>query len=172
MNIEVRYQSRGGNTEGAAEKIAAEFAVTAKPVPEAYTYFGSQLTEYVDVLFLGGGVYWNQPHRDLDYYIRQLDPKMVGQIVFFSTNGGFFPHGQSVNHQLAVLARAHGLTVAEETVQINLYLHGFSLLNGSVLWDRIRLSFWSKKGGNIPEKQTRQLCDFADKLGKDLQLTD
>lgn len=59
MKIAVRYQSRGGNTKAVAEVIANSLGVKAEAVDNA-------ITQWVDVLFVGGGVYINRHFRDGD----------------------------------------------------------------------------------------------------------
>jgi len=49
MKVAVRYQSRGGNTQGVAEIIAQTVGASAEPVT-------TPLKEPVDILFLGGAV--------------------------------------------------------------------------------------------------------------------
>ena len=50
MKVAVRYQTRGGNTKAVAEAIAKAAGVKAKPID-------APISEPVDLLFIGGGVY-------------------------------------------------------------------------------------------------------------------
>ena len=77
----VRYFSRTGNTKEMAEAIADELGIEAVSVddPEAV------LTEYVDVLFVGGALYKFGLDEHLSSYLNRLDPDLVGKVVIFST---------------------------------------------------------------------------------------
>lgn len=78
MTTAVRYVTRGGNTKKLADAIAAEAGVEAKDcsVP---------LTGPVDLLFLGGSVYWGGIDKKLKQFIDQLDPAMVKCVATFGT---------------------------------------------------------------------------------------
>ena len=80
MKIAVRYQSRGGNTKAVAEVIANSLGVKAETVDSA-------ITERVDVLFVGGGVYMGKMDESLYNFLSELNSENVGQIVCFSTTG-------------------------------------------------------------------------------------
>lgn len=74
MKIAVRYQSRGGNTKAVAEVIANSLGVKAEVVDSA-------ITEWVDVLFIGGGVYMGKMDESLYNFLSELNSENVGQIV-------------------------------------------------------------------------------------------
>jgi hypothetical protein len=81
VKIEIRYQSRGGNTRAMAEVIAESLGLKAEPID-------IPLNEKVDLLFLGGGVYkWDADTQLIDY-LGKLDSNKIVQIVPFSTSGG------------------------------------------------------------------------------------
>ncbi|MFD0896584.1 flavodoxin family protein [Loigolactobacillus binensis] len=79
MKIAVRYYSRGGNAKKVAEAIAQAAGVVAKDcsVPVA---------EPVDLLFLGGSVYWAGLDKHFKQFIAQLDPAMVKHAATFGTS--------------------------------------------------------------------------------------
>lgn len=78
MNIEVRYVSRSGNTKKLADAIAKAAGVRAKDcsVP---------ITEPVDLLFLGGSMYWGGVDKRLKQFIEGLDPAKVKRAAAFGT---------------------------------------------------------------------------------------
>ena len=81
MKTAVRYYSKLGNTKKIAEAIAEEIAVRAVPVTEE-----PNLTEYIDVLFLGGAPYANIMAPQLRDYAERLSPDKVGLVVLFTTS--------------------------------------------------------------------------------------
>ncbi|WP_223804628.1 flavodoxin family protein [Lactococcus protaetiae] len=78
MKYAVRYASRGGNTKAVAEVIADKVGVKALHAYEP-------ITEEVDVLFVGGGVLFNSPTKELKEFLASLDGTKVKEIVAFST---------------------------------------------------------------------------------------
>ncbi len=78
----VRYYSRSGNTKEMAEAIADELGIEAVSVDDPK----AELTEYVDVLFVGGALYKYGLDEHLSAYLKRLDPDLVGQAVIFSTS--------------------------------------------------------------------------------------
>ena len=78
MNIEVRYFSRSGHTKKVAEAIAKAVGVEAKDC-------SSPLTAPVDLLFLGGSVYWGGVDKTLKQFIDQLNPVKVKCVATFGT---------------------------------------------------------------------------------------
>ncbi|MBE7719893.1 flavodoxin family protein [Lacrimispora indolis] len=79
MNTAVRYFTRGGNTKKVADAIANAAGVEAKNC-------SAPLTEPVDLLFLGGSVYWGGIDKNLKQFIEQLDPAMVKSVAVFGTS--------------------------------------------------------------------------------------
>lgn len=78
MSIEIRYASRGGNTQRVAQAIAGAVGVQAllvdRPV-EAKT----------ELLFLGGSVYAGGIDASLRSFIDTLSPEMVSKVAVFGT---------------------------------------------------------------------------------------
>jgi flavodoxin len=81
MKIEVRYDSKSGNTKKIANAIAQEAGVVAKSV-------NSIISEPVDLLFIGGGISVGKVYKSLQEYINSLTPKLVKQVAVFSTAMG------------------------------------------------------------------------------------
>lgn len=79
MNIEIRYFTRGGNTQKVADVIAGVAGATAKDC-------SAPLTEPVDLLFLGGSVYWGGLDKGLKQCIEQLDPAKIKCVAVFATS--------------------------------------------------------------------------------------
>ena len=82
MNVAVRYYSKTGNTKAVAEAIARAVNVEAVSVekPEA------QITEPVDVLFIGGALYAYGLDKHLKDYLKTLKKDSVKKAVVFSTS--------------------------------------------------------------------------------------
>ena len=78
MNIEVRYQSKSGNTARVAQAIAKELGVEAKEVKVPPG-------ENVDLLFVGGAVYAGGISRDLKKFLKELKQGQAKRIAVFST---------------------------------------------------------------------------------------
>lgn len=81
MKTAVRYYSKLGNTKKIAEAIAEELGVKAISVTDE-----PDLTEYVDVLFLGGAPYANIMAQKLKEYAERLSPDKIGRVVLFTTS--------------------------------------------------------------------------------------
>lgn len=81
MKTAVRYYSKFGNTKKIAEAIAEEAGVKAVSVTEE-----PDLTEYVDVLFLGGAPYANIMALELREYAKRLPSDKIGRAVLFTTS--------------------------------------------------------------------------------------
>lgn len=77
MNIQVRYLSKSGNTKKVAEAIADELGVLAEPITKG-------ISGEVDILFLGGAIYWAGVDNDLKKFILNLDSS-VKKVAIFST---------------------------------------------------------------------------------------
>ena len=77
----VRYFSKLGNTKTIAEAIAEGAGVQAVSISDE-----PGLTEYTDVLFLGGAPYANTMAPELKAYAEKLDKSMVGKVILFTTS--------------------------------------------------------------------------------------
>lgn len=81
MKKVVRYFSRLGNTKTIAEAIAAGAGVQAISIAEE-----PELTEYTDILYLGGAPYANIMAPELKAYAEKLDNSQVGRVRLFTTS--------------------------------------------------------------------------------------
>lgn len=79
MKIAVRYFSRSGNTKKVADAIAQAVGVSAKDCSQ-------KITEPVDLLFLGGSLYWGGIDKNLKKYISQLDSDKIKCVATFGTS--------------------------------------------------------------------------------------
>ncbi len=82
MKVEVRYFSRSGNTKVLAEAIAKSANVSAISVDKK----NSEITEDVDVLFIGGALYAYGLDKNLKQYIKTLDSTKIKKAIVFSTS--------------------------------------------------------------------------------------
>lgn len=143
MRVEVRYQTRGGNTKAVADIIAKEFHIQALPVE-------NPIEEYTDILFLGGGVYEWKMDNSLRAFIEQLSLQKIGQIVAFSTTGLM----DSTLKQIRKSGERKGIKVNENELLIKMMLRGHSMLG--------------LKGGSLTEKQKRTVQEFAKKIKEEI----
>lgn len=81
MTKAVRYYSRLGNTKNIAEAIAEGAGVKAVSVTDE-----PELTQRVDVLYLGGAPYANIMAPELKAYAEKLESSKVGKVVLFTTS--------------------------------------------------------------------------------------
>ena len=82
MKAGVRYFSRGGNTKLLAEAIAKGSNVEALSVDNA----GAEISEELDVLFIGGALYAYGLDKNLKNYLESLNKDNVKKAVVFSTS--------------------------------------------------------------------------------------
>ncbi|MBQ9198016.1 MAG: hypothetical protein IJ157_12375 [Clostridia bacterium] len=81
MKKAVRYFSKLGNTKTIAEAIAAGAGVQAVSILEE-----PALTEYADILYLGGAPYANIMAPELKAYAEKLEKSQVGRVRLFTTS--------------------------------------------------------------------------------------
>jgi flavodoxin len=103
MTIEVRYQSRKGNTKKVAEAIAAAVSAEAQPIDAG--------VGAADVLFLGGGLYAGKPDKALTALVGALDGAAVKKIALFSTSAS----GKDLGAAIKEIAAGKGIAVYEKT---------------------------------------------------------
>lgn len=106
MKTKVVYHSRTGNTKKVAEAIAESLACIAESVEKA------EITEPVDVLFIGAAVYATYDHDfspEIKSFVEKLNPQAVKKVAIFSTHA----FGSSIEklHQILVVK---GLSVTTE----------------------------------------------------------
>jgi Flavodoxins len=115
MNIELRYFSRGGNTQKVAEAIAKKAKIEAKDCSKP-------ITKTVDLLFLGGSVYGFGLDGALKKFVRELDPEKVKMVALFGTSAII----KSGNKEMRKLLSDKGIIVMEK----EFYCRGsFTLMN-------------------------------------------
>ena len=139
MNIAVRYQSRGGNTKAVAEIIAKKAGVKAESIDVP-------VDAYVDILFVGGGVYMGKIDTSLARFLKELDGEKVGQIVCFSTTG----MQESALTQIAQTAEQKGIFVNKNRLLIRMLWRGHAYLGMT--------------GGKLTEKQIEKTIKFTDEV--------
>ena len=136
MKIAVRYQSRGGNTRAVAEVIADCLGVKAEPITV-------QLSESVDLLFLGGGVYkWDADPQLLEY-LQGIDAQKIGQVAAFSTTGGM----KKAITRITEYAQKAGIKVNANQLCLKVLLQGHSALG--------------REGGHLTDTQISKVKQFV-----------
>jgi len=83
MKIQVLYHSSTGNTKKVAEAIGAAVGVQAEQITA-----GHRLTEPVDLLFIGDGIYAGKANKKTMNFIASLDSALVKKAAVFGTFGG------------------------------------------------------------------------------------
>ncbi|MCC8022287.1 MAG: hypothetical protein LIO46_00640 [Clostridiales bacterium] len=91
MKVCVIYHSKTGNTKKVAEAIANAADTTAVPVSEARQL----LSEPVDLLFVGDGMYYGGMDKSMRAFIECLDASQIRAAAVFATSGGSWPMGPS-----------------------------------------------------------------------------
>ena len=105
--VAVRYYSKSGNTKLLAEAIAKGAGVAPISVDED----GAQITEDVDVLFIGGALYAYGLDKHLNKFLSEIDGSKIKKAVVFSTSW-------ISKHSIDLIKKAlkdKGIEVAEET---------------------------------------------------------
>ena len=102
MKVAVRYVSRSGNTKKVAEAIAKAIGTEAKDC-------SFNLEEEVDVLFLGGSVYWGGIDKKLKKFIQELDVSHIKYAVTFGTSS----IKKEADKEAENLLRSRNITVAD-----------------------------------------------------------
>lgn len=145
MNIEIRYQSRGGNTKAVAEEIAKEFNIECFAID-------TPINEYVDILFIGGGVYKWDADENLIEFLKKLDNKKVGEVVAFSTTGAM----KVAITRIKEYSQKAGIKVSENTLLLRMMLQGHSALG--------------RIGGNLTTEQKEEIKKFCDNVKKEKKI--
>ena len=82
MNVAVRYQSRGGHVKAMAEILAEGAEVEAISVDDPR----APITEYVDLLFIGGALYAFKLDPSMEEFIDSIPEGMVGKAICFGSS--------------------------------------------------------------------------------------
>lgn len=78
---QVVYYTKSGNTEKLANGIGAELSCSVGNTD-------TQITEKIDVLFLGASLYKFGMDKNVTNFINGLDPEKVGKVAIFTTSCG------------------------------------------------------------------------------------
>ncbi|RZI48472.1 flavodoxin family protein [Lactococcus kimchii] len=141
MKYAVRYDSRGGNTKAVADVIAKKLGVKALRTFEP-------LDEEVDVLFVGGGVWFNAPSKALKEFLADLEASKVKEIVAFGTA----EFSAATIKKIGLVARAKGIKFNEHSLLLKLGYQGFSL--------------FAPAGGDLKADQIKKVEEFTDVIIK------
>lgn len=79
MKVDVRYYSRGGNTQKVAEAIGEAVGVIVKDCSHP-------INQPIDILFLGGSVYKFGISKETKEFISALDTHVVKEVALFGTS--------------------------------------------------------------------------------------
>lgn len=104
MKVKVLYHSSSGNTKRVADAIADALGIKAEPIETAF------LSEPVDLLFLGDGVYFGKPNKNTIAFIERLSSDTVKNVAVFATYGG----QASIGEKLKKLLKTKKLHVVGE----------------------------------------------------------
>lgn len=105
MKVAVRYYSKLGNTKQIAEAISKSAGVKAISVSDE-----PELTEKVDILFLGGAPYANVMAPELREYAERLTADKVDRVALFTTSNW----SRRTVRALRNILEEKGITVDEE----------------------------------------------------------
>lgn len=81
MKVAIRYFSKLGHTKDIADAMGDELGIKAISIVDE-----PNLTEEVDILFLGGAPYANVMDEKLRTYAKGLNNKLVNRVVLFTTS--------------------------------------------------------------------------------------
>ena len=82
MKAAIRYYSRGGHVKAMAEALSRGTGVEAISVDEP----GAEITEHLDLLFLGGALYNFALDRTFREYLESLPEGMIDEVVCFGSS--------------------------------------------------------------------------------------
>ena len=106
MNIKVMYHSSTGNTEKLAYAIADALGTRAEIINEKT----GVLSEVVDILFIGDGIYFGKASKEIINFINLLDPGFVKHAAVFATYGG----QSKIGSYICTLLQEKGVNVIDE----------------------------------------------------------
>lgn len=106
MNIRLVYHSSTGNTGKLANAISDSLKIKAERIGDTPI----SLSEPVDLLFLGDGIYFGKPNKSTIAFIEQLNPQTVKNVAVFATYGG----QAKIGSDLRKLLMDKGLNVVGE----------------------------------------------------------
>lgn len=106
MNIKVYYHSSTGNTEKLAQAIANGLRVQAKQLGNDM----ATVSEPVDMLFIGDGIYFGKVNKKTRSFIESLDAKLIRNAAVFATYGG----NEKAGKEIKELLKNKGINVLDE----------------------------------------------------------
>ena len=107
MTYAGRYQSQGGKTKKVAQIIAETLGV------EAYD-LSTPITEPVDYLFIGGGLYVKRYNQAIKDYLEGTDLSLIGEMVPYATCNEF----SNVIKQIRKFCKNNNVKCASESLCI------------------------------------------------------
>lgn len=81
MKVAIRYYSKLGHTKDIADAMGEELGIKAISIVDE-----PNLTEEVDILFLGGAPYANVMDEKLRTYAKGLKKELVKRVILFTTS--------------------------------------------------------------------------------------
>ena len=106
MKIKVLYHSSTGNTKKVAEAIASVANISAEVITE-----NDKLSEPIDLLFIGDGIYAAKMNKKTRAFIDALDGSLVKNAAVFGTCGG----QDKVIGTMKELLKGKGINVCAES---------------------------------------------------------
>lgn len=103
MKTAVRYYSWTGNTKKLAQAIGSAVGVQAETIE-------SPVSQPVDLLFLGSGVYAGNMHDEMKRFLEALSVEKVKQVAVFSNSFG----DASPYPAIKTLLESKGISVRQE----------------------------------------------------------
>lgn len=82
MKVAIRYYSRGGHVEAMAEALSRGTGVEAISIDEP----GAEITEHVDLLFIGGALYNFQLDPLFKEYLSEIPGDLIDEVVCFGSS--------------------------------------------------------------------------------------
>ena len=105
MKVAIRYYSKLGHTRDIANAMGEELGVKAISIVDE-----QNLTEEVDLLFLGGAPYANVMDEKLRTYAKGLKKELVKRVVLFTTSNW----SRRTVRSLRKILKNNGIEVDEE----------------------------------------------------------
>lgn len=107
MNIKVYYHSSTGNTKKLAQVIAKGLKIQANQLGDDRGI----ISEPVDLLFIGDGIYFGKSNKKTCSFIDGLDSELIRNAAVFATYGG----NQQAGDEIKELLKKKGIHVLEES---------------------------------------------------------
>jgi len=139
MKTGVRYQSQGGNTKEVAFAIAKAAGCEAESIDKP-------VDEPLDILFVGGGVYYGGIDPALKTFVEHLDPRLVKSVAVFSTTAAM-----NRTDMIAAAAESRNIPVHEKKLNMR-----FGFRNHAWFGGHGKIS--------LTDRQIRAINDFVAKV--------